>query len=202
MDNNYSIVNGANPSILWTQYMDFLSSYAKQMKSIYTKHIRQNQPISWSELDEVNDFVHKQLDYIITWSEKFKPEINKDEIYETNFTKQRIRLTESQLNRVIRRCINEALRNEMNEGWVKDEKKSTEEIFQDIINKFDENSIMRHIQYKDSTTPYEFFSNYIRDYYDVTLKQCEETLDKLEEYYDLPYFDYSQKEEYLKNNRG
>lgn len=114
MDNNYDIVNGANPSILWTQYMDFLSLYAKQMKSIYTKHIRHNQPISWSELDEVNDFVHKQLDYIITWSEKFKPEINQDEINETNFMKQKIRLTESQLNRVIRRCIN----NIINEDFI------------------------------------------------------------------------------------
>lgn len=114
----------------------------------------------------------------------------------------KVRLTESQLHNVIRKCVNEALRNEMNEGWVKDETKPTEEIFQDIINKFDENSIMRHIQYEDSTTPYEFFSDYIRDYYDVTLRQCDEILDKLEEYYDLPYFDYSQKEEYLKNNRG
>ena len=53
------IVNGANPSIIWTQYMDLLSEYAKYMKSIYTKRMRANKPITWNDLDVLNSLPSK-----------------------------------------------------------------------------------------------------------------------------------------------
>ena len=51
-------------SIIWTQYMDLLSEYAKYMKSIYTKRMRANKPITWFELDKMNKEIHGKLDKI------------------------------------------------------------------------------------------------------------------------------------------
>ena len=118
MDNKNSemIVNGANPSIIWTQYMDLLSEYGKYMKSIYTKRMRANKPITWNDLDVINKKIHDQLDYKMTRNEKF----NQSEVTESIQRKNKVRLTESQLHNVIRKCINEAL-NEGGHLYWKDE---------------------------------------------------------------------------------
>lgn len=71
-NNNEIIINGANPSIIWTQYMDFLSEYGKYMKSTYTKRMRANKPLTWEELDMVNQKIRQQLDFLMSWDEKFK----------------------------------------------------------------------------------------------------------------------------------
>lgn len=63
-NNNEIIINGANPSIIWTQYMDFLSEYGKYMKSTYTKRMRANKPLTWEELDMVNQKIRQQLDFL------------------------------------------------------------------------------------------------------------------------------------------
>lgn len=72
MDNNYDadreIINGANPSIIWTQYMDFLSVYARQMKSQYTKRMRENNPFTWTDLDIMNKNIHYKLDTLMNWN--------------------------------------------------------------------------------------------------------------------------------------
>ena len=75
-NSNEEIVNGANPSIIWTQYMDFLSEFGRQMKSTYTKKMRAKQPITWSEVNVINKQIHDKLDYLMTWSEKFNQNNN------------------------------------------------------------------------------------------------------------------------------
>ena len=39
-----------------------------------------------------------------------------------------------------------------------------------------------------SSTPYEFFADYLRDYYEVTLNQCDEICKMLKEYYKISKF--------------
>src|SRR5574344_1397366 len=101
-NNNANIVNGANPSIIWTQYMDYLATKGRQMKVEYTKRMRENNPITWNDLDIVNKEIHDKLDYLMTWEDKSKNEsLNKS---------NKLRLTESQLHRVIKESVNKVLR--------------------------------------------------------------------------------------------
>ena len=78
---NQEIVNGANPSIIWTQYMDFLSTYARQMKSTYIKRMRENSPFSWTELDIMNQELHHKLDVLMTWNENVQDKIDNPQEY-------------------------------------------------------------------------------------------------------------------------
>jgi hypothetical protein len=121
MDNtNTEIINGANPSIIWTQYMDCLSQYGKYMKSIYTKRMRVNKPITWSELDVINKQIHDKLDYLMTWDEKFnqtndnstQPQLNQQDNQtqqqsqtESHKRKNKVRLSESDLHRIIKEAV-------------------------------------------------------------------------------------------------
>ena len=73
-------------------------------------------------------------------------------------------------------------------GWVKEVKQSNNEIFNDVIKKIPE---WRGIP-DDSTTPYEYFSDHLRDYYDVTLKQCDEICLMLKGYYHIEEFYYNE----------
>lgn len=89
MDNNYDadreIINGANPSIIWTQYMDFLSVYARQMKSQYTKRMRENNPFTWTDLDIMNKNIHDKLDTLMSWNNNVQTESKKIRINEATF---------------------------------------------------------------------------------------------------------------------
>lgn len=69
------IVDGANPSIIWIQYMDFLAEYGKFMKTMYTKKMRDNSPITWSELNNANKQIHDKLDYLMTWTKSMNQKI-------------------------------------------------------------------------------------------------------------------------------
>ncbi len=118
-NSNEEIVNGANPSIIWTQYMDFLSEFGRQMKSTYTKKMRANQPITWSELDVINKQIHDKLDYLMTWSEKFNQNNNATQQQNTQVQPttesvrrniNKIRLSESQLHKVIKESVKKILR--------------------------------------------------------------------------------------------
>ena len=97
-DKDREIVNGANPSIIWTQYMDFLSAYARQMKTQYTKRMRENNPFTWSDLDYMNKTIHEKLDELMTWKKVTE-----------SMNKKLIRLTESDLHRIVRESVNKVL---------------------------------------------------------------------------------------------
>lgn len=99
-DINREIVNGANPSIIWSQYMDFLATYGKQMKATYTKRMRENNPFTWAELDVMNKDIHDKLDKLMTWSDNLEVESKK-------LLKQRI--TESKLKKIIAESMRKVL---------------------------------------------------------------------------------------------
>ena len=98
---NTRIINGANPSIIWSQYMDYLTTKGRQMKAQYTRRMRDNNPITWSDLDLVNKDIHDKLDYLMTWDNNLQTESI------TNNRNRRIRLTETNLHNIIQRVLGE-----------------------------------------------------------------------------------------------
>lgn len=69
---NREITDGANPSIIWSQYMVFLSTYGARVKREYTKRMRENNPFTWSESDVMNKEIHDTLDNLMTWKAKYE----------------------------------------------------------------------------------------------------------------------------------
>ena len=78
-------------------------------------------------------------------------------------------------------------------GWVKTQVEKTSKIFYKIIATFGEKWNDR---IGDSTTPYEYFSDYIRDHYDVTLEQCDEICKMIKEHYGIKRFYYTEMKSY------
>ena len=74
-------------------------------------------------------------------------------------------------------------------GWVKTQVEKTSKIFYKIITTFGEKWNGR---IGDSTTPYEYFSDYIRDHYDVTLEQCELLCEMIKQHYRIEKFYYNE----------
>jgi hypothetical protein len=80
-------------------------------------------------------------------------------------------------------------------GWIKEPIRDTNEIFNEIVS----NGWSGRIG--DSTTPYEYWVDYIRDYYDVTLKQCDEICKMIKEHYKIKLFYWTDYEKAKKKNR-
>lgn len=78
-------------------------------------------------------------------------------------------------------------------GWVKTPIKKTKEIFDEIISKGWNGRI------GDSMCPYEYFADYLRDYYDVTLKQCDEICAMIKKHYGIKKFYYTEMDWYMKS---
>lgn len=76
-------------------------------------------------------------------------------------------------------------------GWIKQPIRDTKDIFNEIISKIKWNG-----RIGDSTCPYEYFVDYIRDYYDVTLKQCDEICKMIKEHYNIKRFYYTEMKTY------
>ena len=76
-------------------------------------------------------------------------------------------------------------------GWISKESKPTKEIFDSIVKEFGENWNGR---IGDSSSPYEYFTDYIRDYYDVTIKQCDLLCKMIKEHYKIEQFYYNEME--------
>lgn len=69
-------------------------------------------------------------------------------------------------------------------GWIKKPIKKSEQIYSEIIS-------ARPIwngRIGDSNCPYEFWSDWLRDNYDLTLGQCDEICRWLKEYYNIKKF--------------
>ena len=105
-DNSREIVNGANPSIIWSQYMDFLTTYGKQMKAEYTKRMRENNPFTWAEIDAMNKDIHDRLDILMTSNEKVDTKIHDSK----NPKKNTIKLNESQLKKIVAESVKNVLK--------------------------------------------------------------------------------------------
>lgn len=81
-------------------------------------------------------------------------------------------------------------------GWIKTPIRDTKEIFNEIVKGFGEKWNGR---IGSSMCPYEYFADYIRDYYDVTLKQCDEICAMIKEHYGIKRFYYTEMEWYGKD---
>ena len=68
-------------------------------------------------------------------------------------------------------------------GWVKESKADIQAIFNEITT-----SIVWRGTPKGNGSPYEYFSDYIRDNYDVTLKECADLCRMLREHYKIDNF--------------
>lgn len=75
-------------------------------------------------------------------------------------------------------------------GWVKQQVRTNEDIFNEIASRDPNKRLANYVG--DSTTPYEYWSDYLRDYYDVTLKQCDEICQMIREYYGIKKFYYNE----------
>jgi hypothetical protein len=68
-------------------------------------------------------------------------------------------------------------------GWVKTPIRTSEDIFKEITS---QNPKWKGR--KGSSSPYEYWSDYIKDYYDVTLHQCDEICKMLMDFYKIKKF--------------
>ena len=113
-DKQREIVNGANPSIIWTQCMDFLATYAKQMKSQYAKRMRENNPFTWTDLDVMNKEIHDKLDYLMTWDKNVNQNANVQQqssiTNESNRRQHKVRISESHLREIVAESVKKVLK--------------------------------------------------------------------------------------------
>lgn len=80
-------------------------------------------------------------------------------------------------------------------GWIKEPIKETKELFCEIIRTLgDWNYCIG-----DSSCPYEFFSDYIKNNFDVTLKQCDELCRMIKNYYNINEFYFNELKATAKN---
>ena len=77
-------------------------------------------------------------------------------------------------------------------GWIKEPIKTSEQIFNEIKLEFGETWSGRC---GDSMTPCEYFSDHLRNYYDLTLAQCDEVCKMIKEYYGIDEFYLNEKKE-------
>ena len=72
-------------------------------------------------------------------------------------------------------------------AWTKEIRQSTDSIFNEVVSMIKE---WRGIP-DDSTTPYEYFTDYLRNNFGLTLWQSEEICERLKEYYGIDDFYYN-----------
>ena len=76
-------------------------------------------------------------------------------------------------------------------GWVKKETMTDEELLEQLKKDFpDKFSVSRGVAKSGSHSVYEYLGDYIKDYYDVTLAQCDRVLKALADYLGIKKFYY------------
>ena len=78
-------------------------------------------------------------------------------------------------------------------GWVSKEVRPVKDIFDDLVKEFGTKWKFEYLP-SGNGSPYEYFSDHIRDYYDVTLKQCDELCRMIKEHYKIGLFYYNEIE--------
>jgi len=73
-------------------------------------------------------------------------------------------------------------------GWIEQPQRTSDDIFNEIVK---ERPTWKG-RMGDSTTPYEYWTDYLRDYYEITLSQCDEICKRLKEYYKIEHFYYGE----------
>ncbi|MBQ9646090.1 MAG: hypothetical protein IJV24_07020 [Prevotella sp.] len=73
-------------------------------------------------------------------------------------------------------------------GWTKQPVRTSEEIFSEIVGE----RPTWNGRVGDCSSPYEYWSDYLRDNYDLTLRQADEICRGLKEYYGIKHFYYGE----------
>lgn len=74
-------------------------------------------------------------------------------------------------------------------GWVKQQTTDDEVIFNELITTFkDKFAISRGVTKICSSSVYEYLTDYIRDYYDVTLWQCNRIAKRVSDHLGIKHF--------------
>ena len=79
-------------------------------------------------------------------------------------------------------------------GWVKQPIQKSEQIYIEIISE----RPTWNGRMGGSHSPYEYWADWLRDNYDLTLKQCDEICRWLKEYYKIEKFYYTEMKSYEK----
>lgn len=113
-NNQSMLIDGANPSMLWYNIAEYISNLSKSMIKTYNQRQRSNKPITWGELDKVNQDLHNQLDIIISGDRNVKTiseniKMNK---------KQTIRLNESRFNSLVKKIVTESVKRVLKEEGI------------------------------------------------------------------------------------
>lgn len=96
--NNQSVmVEGANPDMLWMKYINYLAEQSKIMNKEYNRRKRANKPFTWNDIDAMNKKIHHDLDVVMSGVEN---------VQENNMKKNLIRLTESDLHKIVKESVN------------------------------------------------------------------------------------------------
>lgn len=104
-NNQSMMVEGANPDMLWMQYIDYLETQSKIMKKEYIRRKRVNKPFTWNDLDVTNNKIRHDLDILMSGVKNVQE--NKQN---TNMNKKLIRLTESDLNKIVKESVGKILK--------------------------------------------------------------------------------------------
>ena len=78
-------------------------------------------------------------------------------------------------------------------GWISKQVRPTKEIFDDLVKVFGKKWNIAYMP-SENGSPYEYFSDYIRDYYEVTLRQCDMLCKMIKEHYNIKTFYYNEVE--------
>lgn len=74
-------------------------------------------------------------------------------------------------------------------GWVKKETIKDEKLLNELKEVFpDKFSILRGVTRSCSGSVYEYLTDFIRDYYDVTLAQCDRVSKRIAQHYEIKHF--------------
>ena len=76
-------------------------------------------------------------------------------------------------------------------GWVKEPIRSSKEIFKEIVNERKWNGCIGN-----SHCPYEYWADWMRDNYNLTLRQCDESCRMIKTHYNIKEFYYTEMKSY------
>lgn len=105
-DNQNMMADGANADMLYANVASYLTLLANKMTKKHRQRSLAGKPITWAELDYVNRELQHDLDVIIAGNKNVTE--NTAPKYES-LKRSKVRLSESDLHRMIRQCVNEAL---------------------------------------------------------------------------------------------
>lgn len=115
-NNQSMIIDGSNPSMLWYNIADYIGKLSKSMVKTYNQRQRSNKPITWGELDKINQDLHNQLDIIISGDRNVKTISENRNMNK----KQVVRLNEAEFNRLVKECVKHVLKEEFQYGTMGD----------------------------------------------------------------------------------